>query len=522
MWSETMRQFIILLVSLFSTVAWAAVQPAEIFTDGIILQRDEPIRIWGTADPNEKITIQFARQEKTGIADNNGKWLITLDPTPASSNPRELTICSPDNNQKLKIKNVLVGEVWLAGGQSNMQTTMSYYKKTTQSDIDTANDQLLRMATIPFKTYIDEHNKKPVWQQATPNTVPGFSATAYYFARDLRKALQIPVGIISCSVGGTPAEAWMSHKTLSSDPLMNRVLENYQKEYRLKFSTDEKYLKYCDEYRKQRKIFDQKEVAGEKPNPKPVWEMGPRHFRRPCGLYETMLSQTIPYTIRGIIWYQGEDNANTRSGWHYRLVFSALINQWRIDFKNPNLPFLFVQLATYESSQNLSPAWPELRESQRLAELDLPNTGMAVLVDGGEQKSIHPHSKDKAGHRLALLARNMVYGEKDLVCRGPRPVQRKCRKEEIELTFTEIGSGLFLKPEEISAFEVCGLNGKFFPAKAEVKNDKVIVSSPEVPSPREVRYGWRKWFVPTLFNKEGLPASPFRTDRQPMESEIRQ
>ncbi len=518
-----MNKIVFLWVCCLASAASALVRPAPLFSDGMILQRDEPVRIWGTADPKEAVTVRFASQEKSTVTDEDGNWMVTLDPMPASSNPRKLTISSSSTKtqQPATIHNVVVGEVWLAGGQSNMATKMEHYSRTTRKDMDAADDSLLRMVTIPPRAFAGAGTgDDPVWQQTTPQTVKGFSATAYYFARELREALDVPVGIIVCAVGGTPAESWMSRETLLSTPQMSRVLENYEKIVRLKFPTDDAYTHYIEEeYPRQIREYQDRQKQGIKPNPRPPFAMGPRNAQRPCGLYEGMLTQAIPVTLKGVIWYQGENNANTLSGWHYREVFSALINQWREDFQNPELPFLFVQLATFGSPKDQGPYWSELRESQRLVEQDLPNTGMAVLVDGGEQKDIHPHSKDKAGRRLALLARNMVYGEKELVCRGPQFAKKECRRGNIELSFRDTGSGLVLKPAPVSAFEICGPDGTFVTARAELDGNKITLSSPDVSSPCDVRYGWRKWFVPTLYNQEGLPASPFRTDDQPMASQ---
>jgi sialate O-acetylesterase len=515
-----MKKIVFLFFCLLVSVASAVVRPASIFTDNMILQRDEPVRIWGTAEPNEEVTVRFAGQEKVAVTDSSNHWKITLDPMPASSQPRKMTILSDSNTPILQYSNLLVGEVWLAGGQSNMATKMEHYSRTTRPDMEAAQDALLRMVTIPPKAFDGPATgENPVWKQTNPQTVRGFSATAYYFARDLREVLDVPVGIIVCAVGGTPAESWMSRETLSSDPQMNRVLENYEKIFRLKFPTDDAYTHYMEEeYPRQIREYQDKNKQGIKPNPKPSFAMGPRNAQRPCGLYEGMLTQAIPCTIRGVIWYQGENNANTLAGWHYRQVFTALINQWRSDFRNPELPFLFAQLATYGLPQDLGPYWAELRESQRLVELDVPHTGMAVLVDGGEQKDIHPHSKPKIGRRLALLARNMVYGEKDLICRGPRLDKKKSHRGNIELSFSDVGSGLVLKPEPVSAFEICGADGAFVPARAELNGNTITLSSPEITSPCDVRYGWKKWFAPTLYNQDGLPASPFRTDDQPMAS----
>ncbi len=513
-----MNKFVFLCVCCLASAVSALVQPAPLFTDGMILQRDEPVQIWGTAEPEEEVTVRFAGQEKGTVTDSSNHWKITLDPMPASSKPRKLQVSS--FGFQVSRTNVLVGEVWLAGGQSNMRTTMSFYTKTTGPDIDSADDSLLRMVTIPTKAYEGENDLRPQWVSASPETVGEFSATAWYFAKNLRAALDVPVGIITCAVGGTPAESWMSRETLLSTPQMSRVLENYEKIVRLKFPTDEAYTKYVqEEFPQMMQVYQQNKKQGITPNRKPAFAMGPHHSQRPCGLYDQMLRQTLPVTLKGVIWYQGENNANMQAGWHYREVFSALINQWRSDFRNPELPFLFVQLATFGTPKDIGPYWSELRESQRLVEQDVPNTGMAVLVDGGEQKNIHPHSKDKAGRRLALLALNQVYGEKDLVCHGPQLAKKTCRGGNIDLTFRDAGSGLILKPERITAFEICGADGVFVPAQAELNGNIITLSSPVVSSPCDVRYGWKKWFVPTLYNQEGLPASPFRTDNQPMASQ---
>jgi hypothetical protein len=512
-----MKKYCFILVWISAIATWGAVQPAGLFTDHAVLQQGETVRIWGTAAAGETVSVSFAGQSKQTVADEKGTWMVALSPLTVCAEGRPLVFQGSETPQPVVLNDIVVGEVWLAGGQSNMAKPMDFFKKTTQANMDHADDSLLRIATIPIKGYEGANDQRPQWQTTTPQTVKEFSATAYYFAANLRSSLGIPVGIVTCAAGGTPAEAWMNRETLSSDPLMNRVLENYEKIYRRKFPTDADYLSYCENYPEQMKVFMRKNATGEKPNPRPVWEHGPRHFQRPCGLYEVMLKQTIPYTVRGVIWYQGE--ANSQCGWHYRQVFSALIKEWRQNFRNPKLPFLYVQLPTFGSEQDTDTAWPELRESQSLVEDDVPDTGMAVLVDGGEQNDIHPHSKDKAGLRLALLARNLVYGEKALVCRSPRLAGKTCRDGVIELTFTDTGSGLVLKPKAVSAFEVCGSDGKFVPAHAELADGKIIVSSPAVPSPEDVRYGWKKWFVPALYNKEGLPASPFRTDSQPMKTE---
>ena len=498
------RIIIMLLVSFCALTSFATVKPAGVFTDSAVLQQGAPVRIWGTAAPGEKVTVAFAGQTQTAETDKDGQWMVTLKEMPVSTENRSLIFQGSQTAAPVELKNILVGEVWLAGGQSNMAGKMDSLK-TSQADIDTANDPLLRMVTIPRKSFEGENSDRPEWKTTTPQNVTDFSASAYYFAKNLRETLKVPVGIIACSVGGTPAEAWMSRKTLESSPELKQVVDAYDTYCKTNYADNSVYLKKLQEARTEAK----------KNGRKPAATMGPQDNKRPCGLHENMLSQTIPYTIKGAIWYQGENNANAHAGFHYRTVFPALINEWREEFKNPDMPFLFVQLAAFGPAADISTDWPELRESQSWTEEHVKNTGMIVLTDGGNEKNIHPLSKDKVGYRLSLLARKLAYGEKNLICRGPRLDDKEREDGAIELSFKDIGSGLVLKPEAVSAFEICGKDGKFVPAEAKLVKDEIIVSAKSVKDPQEVRYGWKKWFVPTLFNKEGLPASPFRTDKFP-------
>ncbi len=487
-------------------VSFAEVKPAGIFTDCAVLQQGEPVRIWGTAAPEETVKVTFADQIKETKADKKGDWMVTLDKLKVYAEGRPLVFQGSETGRPVELKEVLVGEVWMAGGQSNMEWPMKNFKPNTESDINSANDPLLRIAHIPRLEFAGQNEDRPRWEKSTPQNAAGFSACAYYFARNLRNTLNVPVGVIVCAVGGSPAEAWMSRKTLESNADTKRVIDAYDKICRKNFLNEEDCLKQGEAYEQARKAWYTKHAEGE---PRPMPKMGPQHFQRPGGLNDTMRSQTIPYTVRGVIWYQGENNS--AYGFHYRTVFSELIKEWRAEYQNPELPFLFAQLATFGPPSD----WTELRESQSWVEDHVKNTGMAVLVDAGEEKNIHPHFKDKAGLRLSLLARNMVYGEKELVCHGPR-LKESVRKEGcIELTFKDTGSGLVLKPEAVSAFEICGEEGKYVPAKAERVGDKIIVSAGSVSEPHYVRYGWKQWFIPTLFNAEGLPASPFRTDDFP-------
>jgi len=341
------RMTIMLLVSLCTLTSFATVKPAGVFTDCAVLQQGEPVRIWGTAAPGEKVTVKFADQTKDIVTDKDGRWMVTLKEMPVSAEGRSLILKGSETAAPVELKNILVGEVWLAGGQSNMAGKMDSLK-TVQADIDTANDPLLRMVTIPRKSFEGENSDRPEWKTTTPQNVTEFSASAYYFAKNLRETLKVPVGIIACSVGGTPAEAWMSRKTLESSPELKRVLDAYDTYYKANFTNDEAYLKHLDDNKKATRERSRNQKDKKAQGPRVVNKMGPQHSQRPSGLHDNMLAQAIPYTIKGAIWYQGENNANAHAGFHYRTVFPALIKEWREEFQNKDMPFLFVQLAAFD------------------------------------------------------------------------------------------------------------------------------------------------------------------------------
>ncbi|MFD2256658.1 sialate O-acetylesterase [Luteolibacter algae] len=503
-------------ITLLASPLLAEVQPAMVFTDGAVLQREEPVRIWGKAAVGEIVTVDFTGQKCSATADEAGEWMVTLEPLATNAVGEKLTFTGTETPEPIVLEDVLVGEVWLAGGQSNMASTMTTYRKVTQPDIDSANDPLLRCFTVPRLFFPEQKPMAGItWKPSNPQTVGNFTATGYYFAKNLREKLNVPIGIISCSVGGTPAEAWMSRETLASKPDLKRIIDSYDQHVANAYKDEADYLNQLQEFENAVKA-----AAKEgKKKPKPQELMGPRNFKRPAGLHEGMLTKVIPSTIRGVIWYQGENNASSSTGFHYRRVFSTLIEEWRKEFRNPQLPFLFVQLATLDFKDG--PEWPELRDSQLWVEENVANTGMVVAADGGERKDIHPHSKKLVGSRLSLLARNMVYGEEDLVARGPYLKRHRVVGSAIELDFKNTGSGLVLKKSPENPFEIAGADGEFFPAQAQLIDDKIRVSAESVSEPKFVRYGWHKWFIPTIYNTEDLPASPFQTGNLPAATEGR-
>jgi sialate O-acetylesterase len=439
------------------TMGWAgqdvlgAVKPHSLFTDGMVLQQGMKVPIWGTADDGEKVTVTFEGQEVSTTA-KDGKWKVQLKDLKAGG-PFTLTISGTNT---IKLKNVLVGEVWVCGGQSNMQWSMKQIGAT--KDIENSENAQIRLFSVHRggaptpQTELDSKKGKLEWVECGPKTVPSFSAVGYYFGRDLEKARKVPIGLINSNYGGTPAERWTTRKTLDADP-------------------DLKALKGSD-------------------------------------LYNAMIAPLQPFAIRGVIWYQGESNDDRAE--QYKKLFPAMIKDWRDGWKQGDFPFLFVQLAPYDKVKREG-MWAELREAQLYAWQKVPNTAMVVITDVGDPKDIHPKQKEPVGARLALAARALAYREK-IVYSGPIYDGMKIDGNKIILSFKHVGAGLVAKGGPLQGFTIAGKDQKFVKAQATIVDGTVVVHSPEVPEPVAVRYGWANYPIVNLWNKDGLPASPFRTD----------
>lgn len=447
--------------TLSSAVLHAKVKPNVLFTDGAVLQRGQSVPVWGTANDGEKVTVEIAGQTATTTA-QGGKWKLELKPLKAGG-PFSMKI-SGDN--EVTVNNLLVGEVWVASGQSNMEWTInaSFQPEVEKPKAKFPQIRMITAKKVASLTPLDEVQGK--WQECSPETVGGFSAVAYYFARDLHAKLGVPVGIISTSWGGTPAQAWTSAEGFEGQP----ELKGYA---------------------------DQIKAAAEKP---PENGSGP-HF--PGALYNAMIAPVIPYGIKGVIWYQGESNAGQSK--QYQTLFPAMIADWRTKWKLGDFPFLYVQIAPFKGQP------PEIREAQFLTLAKSKNTAMAVITDYGDANDIHPKQKEPVGNRLSLAARALAYGEK-IVYSGPLYQEMKAVGGKAWIRFSDVGGGLVAKDGDLKGFTLAGADGKFIPAKAVIEGDKVVVSAEGVADPKAVRYGWENVPDVNLFNKEGLPASPFRTD----------
>jgi sialate O-acetylesterase len=443
-------------------LAWAEIAPYGLFTDNAVLQRDVKLPIWGTSTASEKVTVSFAGQE-VSAQPADGRWQVELAPLPARSEPATLVITQGDT--KVERKNILVGDVWVCGGQSNMEWPLIKTAGAAEAIAGSGNDKL-RLFTVPRtgapepKTNVDGS-----WSVSSPETTPGFSAVGYYFGRDLQQSLGVPVGLISSNIGGTTAERWTSKEVLAGSDVLKDMSAPQGK-------TD---------------------------------------------LWNAMIAPLTKFPICGAIWYQGEGNAGR--AWQYRTLLPAMIKCWRDAWGQTDFPFLVVQLAPFGNNQPVTKdpvesAWAELREAQLFTSQSVPRVGLAVITDLGDEKDIHPPRKREVGERLAQAAKAIAFSQ-NLVYSGPVYEKQTIDGDKIILNFKHVGSGLVAKDGDLQGFTIAGEDKKFVNANARIEGDTVVVSSDKVPNPVAVRYGWSNFPVVNLWNKDGLPASPFRTDDFP-------
>ncbi len=490
-----------------SPLIWADVKPSALFSDNAVLQQGGDVPVWGTAREGEKVTVEFAGQSATTIA-KDGKWRVMLKNLKADG-PHVLTI---KGDNVVTVQNVVAGEVWLCSGQSNMAFPVVPPERVQprqplwEEEAAKADYPMIRH----FRTgggALDEPAAEVTgkWEVCTPVTVREFTAVGYFFARDLWVARHAPVGLINSSVGATGAASWVSRETLLSSPELKGNLDRQEKNKADYPAQLEKYK--ADEPRllAEYNTAVAKAKADGKPEPrKPTPPRNPfTDAYRPTGYYNSKIFPLAPFALRGVLWYQGESNSGHAT--EYRILFGGLIAGWRELWQKLELPFLFVQLPEYKGTP------PDIREAQLRTWTDTPHTGMVVTVDCGDAENIHPADKRPIGARLSLIARATVYGE-DIVYSGPLFDAAKFTDGHAVLTFKHSGGGLLAKNGGLGGFTIAGANKKFVAAKAEIIDDTVVVSSPEVSEPKAVRYGWDNVPVPSLYNKEGLPASPFRTD----------
>jgi sialate O-acetylesterase len=468
----------IVLFIAMSSSAQAELWMPSIFGNGMVLQSGMPVPVRGEADPGAEVTVEFAGQKKSAVADVSKHWKIILDPMPASSEPRPLTVQSSIGNQQSEIGNVLVGEVWILSGQSNMGWTLKNCDGGPAAAAAADYPWMKIFKQWPNQGACDEPArdvKGGQWVTCTPTEAANLSGVGFFFARELQKSLPrgTPIALINTQMGATYAECWIDFQTLERTPSARPFLDKAAKEVR----------------------------SGES-DPKGFW--GENNFRRPAALYNGKVAPIQPFAARGVIWYQGEGNAQRWLAPGYAETLAALINGWRRGFEDPELPFIVVQLPRYNAGPGSD--WPAIRAAQAQVARDLPHVELAVTIDCGSEHQIHPPDKEPVGQRLAQLARAKVYGEA-VVCGGSFFQSLEISNGVALVTFSN-SDGLHLKGGE--GFEICGADGTFVPAEADVLTDgRVNVSSPQVAAPAAVRYAWFNWGEVCLFNGLGLPAAPF-------------
>ena len=503
---------LILALAALVVPALAEVRLPKVFTDGAVLQRDRPVPVWGRATPGKKVTVKFAGQEKTAEVKPDSTWSVQLDPLPASAEPRSLAVAEEGGNE-LEFKDVLVGEVWLASGQSNMEWTVGGARQEDQDLAKSGPIPLLRLLTVPKKVSayrLDDF--EGAWQPCTPDTARGFSAVAYFFGRRLTEELGIPVGLIHSSWGGSRIEPWFADEGFEG-------IEDLQDMREFRQARTPGSPKYDDAMRRhlaatrtwvdsaERAMNEKKPVPAQPPAP-PVLPVG---SNQALGTYQAMIHPLVPYALRGFLWYQGESNVGEEL--LYTLKMEALIKGWRKQFNAPDAPFYFVQLAPYNYGDNRQGALQGLWIAQQEA-LKIPQTGMAVTMDIGNPADIHPRNKSEVGRRLSLWALADVYGKPDIVKSGPLFESYEVAGDAIKVRFKSAPTGLATRDQQApTLFEVAGPDWNFKPATAEISgNDPVILlKSAEVPQPTMARFAWSQTAQPNLMNKEGLPAAAFHT-----------
>jgi sialate O-acetylesterase len=503
--------------------ALADVKLHGLFTDNMVLQREAPLAVYGTGDNGETVTVQLNGSTATAkVAD--GQWKATLPPMKAGG-PCTLTVTGKNS---ITLKNILLGDVWLCTGQSNMAGMLKSYKGDGYKEYQhlfagipqpNAQIRLFKVkqdgADTPQREVVTSEDFGPLWRQCDEESALMFSAMGYLFGSKLQKEIGVPVGLIYATVGGTRAESWVSLATLQSRPEFQSILDDFETVKKSYPAALKKYEKALADWRAQKPADRQGRKAPKAP-------LGPDHMKRPTGLFNFMIAPLQQFVIKGAIWYQGEGNSGHAV--QYRTLFPALISSWRQQWGQGDFPFLFVQLAAFHklNPEPEDPDWAWLREAQAMT-LSLPKTGMAVAIDAGHQTNIHPPYKPQVADRLVASALKVAYG-RDVVASGPTFKRMTVNNNQAVLEFDNIGGGLITKDvdfdggnhvpaSQLKGFAVCGEDKKFKWANAVIKDKTVVVSCPEVAKPVAVRYAWSDFPLCNLYNKEGFPAVPFRTDQ---------
>lgn len=500
---------LLLFAPLPATSLFAQLTLPKVLASHMVVQRERPVHVWGMAAAGETVTVRFRGETRTGTASDLGRWSIDLSPGEAGG-PFQMTIqgtlpqtgAGADQTpppQKITLDDILVGDVWVASGQSNMEFTM-HQAATADQDLPRASNPHLRLLIVKKSAPElpqDDIDTDDGWQASTPDSARNFSAVAWYFAREIEQREHVPVGVIDSTWGGTVAEAWTRLTALGEDAALNPLFASRGK------MIEQEPDDLLDAERLARLQAEAK--AEGKPIPEAPWRPDPASWG-PGNLWNGMIAPLTPFAIRGVIWYQGESNSKLDRAPLYSRIFRTLIEDWRAQWGIGDFPFLFVQISNYKS--DATEDWAALRE-QQMKTLALRDTAMAVTIDIGNPDDVHPTDKLDVGLRLARAARALSYGE-SIEFSGPIFRQATPEGNALRVWFDH-AKGLNARGGEVTGFEAAGADGKFYPAQAKIDGETILVTSPSAAQPVAARYGWANSPQCNLFNGEGLPASPFRT-----------
>jgi sialate O-acetylesterase len=498
-------------VFLLASSVHAEVTLPDIIGESMVLQRDSAVPIWGKADPGEAVEVRFAGQSKKATADKDGNWRLNLDPMRASATPATMRISAGNT---IELKNVLIGEVWLVSGQSNMQFTLAE-AKDGESEVAAANHPLIRLFNVSRKVAF-KHESGPLgmWQASTSASAKDFSAAGYYFGVELQKELNVPIGLINSSYGGSQAEAWTPVEYLLASDDLRPCVE------RAKIWDEERprvKLEYEEKLKEWRAAAEKAKSEGKSPPPEPRSPDALREYRIAASIYDRMIAPLIPFAIHGAFWYQGESNEDRAQ--QYGILLPTMIKAWRERWGEGDFPFGIVQLPNYQDvrPEPSDQPWSFLREAQRRTVVSTPNAGLIVTIDIGEAHNGHPKNKLDIGKRMSRWALADVYGRK-MTGSGPIFRNASISGSKIILTFDEAGKGLRIRDgNKLNEFAIAGPDHQWRWAEASIQGrNHVVVWSDAVPRPEAVRYAFNNNPKnPNLTNESGLPAAPFRTDDWP-------
>ena len=477
-----------------------------VFSDHMVLQRDKAVAVWGWADAAEEVTIEFAGQKKAAKADASGQWSLRLDPLTASAESRRLTATGKDG-RKAEVSDVLVGDVWLGSGQSNMAMTVNRAKDFEQEKTASTFPLIRHFKEESAGAATAQTQSKGKWLACTPDNVGAFSATLYFFGREIHREVGVPVGLINTSVGGTPIESWIAPEVQETKPELSAALKA-QSAALPKIDPEKAKADYAVELKKF-KAAKAKAVAEGTKAPRPPRNAAEVSERKGSygQLFNGKVAPLVPYTLKGMLWYQGEANSSDTRAPLYVHQLSALITDWRARW-GEELPFAWVQLPNFSRPGE---GWPLMRESM-LKTLSLPKTGMAVTIDIGEARDIHPKNKQEVGRRLSLWALGTVYARKVAATSGPLPAGHEIKGAEVVVTLTHADGLKTRDGAPVKGFQLAGADKQWKPATGRIEGTRLIVTSAEVAAPVALRYAWLDFPETNLVNSADLPASPFRTD----------